>query len=140
MRRRLGTLIRHKSGQSFTHTNFPDRARVKCVNSFCDINVHKLLMLRCHVFDGTHSRELLPLSGNFQDCPEIFQTVLKLFTMLEIFQTRWKLSRLCGNFPNCVETFHTVLKFSRLAGNFQGSTGSFQTVWYILSLMFMFRL
>ena len=86
--------------------------------------MHKFPLLYCHVYHGTHSRELLTMPGNCQDCPEIFQTVLKLFSLLDIFQcletfqTLWKFSRLSGNFPDSPETFQTLWKLSRLSANF----------------------
>ena len=88
--------------------------RTERINYFCVKNgpyVHKFLLLTYHVYHGTRVRELLTLSGNFQDCPEIYQTVWKLFTLLETFQTVWKLFRLRGNFPDCPKTFQTVKNF-----------------------------
>ena len=38
-------------------------------------------------------QKLSKLSGNFQDCPEIFQTARKIFALLETLKTVKKLSR-----------------------------------------------
>ena len=74
------------------------------------------------------------MSGNCQDCPEIFRTDLKLFSLLEIFQcletfqTVWKLSRLCGKFADSLKTFQTLWKLSRLSANFPDSLETFKTI------------
>ena len=103
--------------------------------------MHKFLLLTCHVYYGTHGRELLTLSGSFQDCLEIFRLsrnsslCWKLQRLcgnflhcLEIFLTGWKLSRLAENSQDCVETFHRVWKLFRLSGHFPDSPETFQTV------------
>ena len=79
---------------------FATKIRQKCVNKICNINVPKVQTW--DVYHGTYSKKLLTLSGNFlrlsryfPDCPETFQTLLKL-------------SRLSKNFPEYPETFQTV--------------------------------
>ena len=79
---------------------FATKIRQKCVNKICNINVPKVQTW--DVYHGTYSKNLLTLSGNFlrlseyfPDCPETFQTLLKL-------------SRLSKNFPEYPETFQTV--------------------------------
>ena len=70
---------------------------------------------------------------------DIFQTVWKLFTLLETFQTVQKLSRLFRNFPYCLKTFQTVWKLSRLSINFLDSPETFQTVWKLSRLSGKFK-
>ena len=82
--------------------------------SKCDINGQKCINRFC-----THAMyAMVYMSGNFQDCPETFQTVRKCFTLLEAVQTVQRLSKLSVNFPECSETFQTVKKVSRLSGKF----------------------
>ena len=94
-----------------TKTNLTSRQNIMCKNSpdrarklfFCAKNVsrvHKSLLHTCHIYRGTHVMNFLILSGKFSDCPEIFHTVWKLFTLLKTFQTVGKPSRQSGTSLN----------------------------------------
>ena len=96
------------------------KLRQNCINCLCNKNVHKLLLLTCHVYHGTHGR-------NFWHCLETFQTIRKLSRLLGNFEALWKLSTLSRNFPDWLETFKTYWKLSRLSVNFPDSPESFKT-------------
>ena len=101
-----------KLSEQSAYIVFVTKIRQNYINNFCYIDVPKVHTR--HVYNGTHVRKLLTvpklsrLSGNFQECLEIFQTVRKLFTLLETLKTVQKLSRLSGNFPDSPEIFQIV--------------------------------
>ena len=43
----------------------------------------------------------------------------------------WKVSRISGEFPNCLNSFQTSWTVSRLLEKFPGYLGSFQTAWKV---------
>ena len=97
------------------------KLRQNCINCLCDKNVHKLLLLTCHVYHGTHGR-------NFWHCLETFQTIRKLSRLLGNFEALWKLSTLSRNFPDSPESFKTDRKHSGLSGNIPDYLETLQTV------------
>ena len=69
----------------------------------------------------------LLLSGNFTECLEGFAQYGLLPDKIKIFQAVrnalrlfYRISRLSGNFPDCIETCWIFWRISRLSGNFQG--------------------
>ena len=61
--------------------------------------------------------------------------IRKLSRLSTKFLTVRKLSRLSGNFPNCLEPFQTVWKLFQLSGNFPNYPKTFQTVQKLCRLL-----
>ena len=88
------------------------------------------------------------VNRNFPDCLELSRLSGNFLDCLgtfhphppETFQSVWKLSRLSNNFPDCVETFKTLWKLSKLSENFPNCPKYFQTVWKPSKLMLCFEL
>ena len=111
------------SRQTLLRKNFPDEVRKSFPRHW------------------TFRKQQTNITGNFSDCPETFQIVIKLFrtsgnfpNCLETSQTVWHISRLVGNLPNCPTTLQTVRELYRPSGKFpdcpaysQNCPKSFQT-------------